>query len=253
MANKEPKLIDGFASVQAVRRTGKAPEARLRHSATRLPGAEDPPVAPAAPPVAGGATRIGHTAIPQKHDMVCYECLYAFTVSGKVHYTFCPKCKRNLDMSDHVLSGDCGEELRTMGSIDIRADAVLREGVRLLGQNIIVAGDASQAKLEATRRLELAPGGKINWATCAMKEVRIQPDALLVLRAPLVARVVDIGGTLRGTVRADDLTQIRATATFTGELNTPRLQIEDGAFIRADMVLGRDALATAATNRQDAA
>lgn len=251
MASKEPRLIDGFASVQALRRTGKAPEARLRHSATSLPGAAEP-VTPAGPaPAAGGATRIGHTAIPQKHDMVCYECLYAFTVSGKVHYAFCPKCKRNLDMSDHVVSGEWNEDLRTMGSILVKADAVVR-AVHLLGQNIVVEGDASQARLEATRRLELAPGGRIDWDTCAMKEVRIQPDALLVLRAPLVARVIDIGGTVRGTVRGDDLVVIRASATFTGDLCSPRLQVEDGAFIRADMVLGREAVAAAA-GRQHAA
>ncbi len=237
MAAKEPTLIDGFASVQAVRRAGKPNEARLRHSATRLPETEAKPTAPAAAPISAANTRIGQTAVPQKHDLVCYECLYAFRVSGKIHYTFCPKCKRNLDMSDHVVSGAWDTEVRTMGAIEVVADAVVG-AVRLRAQNIVVGGDARQATLEATRRLELAPGGLVDWRTCSMQDIWIRPDTMLVLKEPLTARQFVIAGTLRGSIRADECVTIRAGATVTGSLVSPRLVMEDGAFLKAAMALG---------------
>lgn len=256
MPGKDPKVIDGFASVQAVRRTGRSQaDAKLRHSSTRLPEAEarakakDKAPAPAPAPNAGA--KIGHTAIPLKHEMVCYECLYAFTVSGKVHYTFCPKCKRNLDMSDHALEGAWTTEVRTMGAIEVKPGCTV-SGVLLLAQVIVVAGDVSGATLQATRRIELAPGGRINWAKAAMKDLLVRPGADLILQEPLTARTIDIAGSLNGHVRAEDLTTIRATGIFQGELYSPRLRVEDGAAIRATLFLG-SAVATGAREKQHAA
>lgn len=256
MPGKDPKVIDGFSSVQAVKRTGRTQsDAKLRHSSTRLPEAEartkakEKPAPAAAAPNAGA--KIGHTAIPLKHEMVCYECLYAFTVSGKVHYAFCPKCKRNLDMSDHTLEGEWTTDVRTMGSIEIKPGCTV-SGVLLLAQVIVVAGDVSGATLQATRRIELAPGGRVSWAKATMKDLLVRPGSELILQDPLLARTIDIAGSLSGHVRAEDLTTIRATGIFQGELYSPRLRVEDGAAIRATLFLG-SAVATGAREKQHAA
>ncbi|MCE9614156.1 MAG: polymer-forming cytoskeletal protein [Lentisphaerae bacterium] len=250
---KEPTLIDGFASVQAIKRSGKSPQEqpKLRHSATRLPLAEAPPSADATPPGSPRASRIGHTAVPAKHDMVCYECEYAFTVSGKVHYTFCPKCKRNLDMSDHVISAEWTIDLRTMGTIEIKPDALLGP-VTLVAQNIIVAGDATRATLRCTRRLDMADGGGVTLSRVTFKEFCVRPGGAFSFADPIDCRVIDIAGKLRANLHAEDRVIIRATGDYRGELYSPRLQVEDGAAIHAAMYLGVN-LAKAAGVTQHAA
>lgn len=243
MPNKEPQLIDGFHSVQAIKRSGKAAEQapKLRHSATRLPQAEAAPAPP--PPTNAAATRIGHTAIPEKHALVCYECRFAFVVSGKVHYTFCPKCKRNLDMSDHVVEGECRADIRTMGAIDIRPGTVVG-AVTLIAQTLVIGSDVTRATLQATRRVELAAGGRVlKLADIPMKELVIRPGAQYAFPEGISIPVLDIAGTLVANVRAEDRIIIRATGDFRGELVSPRLQVEDGATIHAAMFLGAAATA----------
>ncbi|MDA0577328.1 MAG: polymer-forming cytoskeletal protein [Verrucomicrobia bacterium] len=236
---KEPTLINGFASVQAIKHSGKAPQAqpRLKHSATSLPQAEASASSATTPPVTK-ASRAGHTAIPIKHELVCYECGYGFVVSGKIHYALCPKCKRNLDIDDHTVDGPLSSDLRTMGSVTVGAQADLGTCI-IIAQNIIIAANATRATLRATRRLELASGGMVNLQTATMREFTIQAGATLTLKETLVCPIIDIAGSLRANIRAEDRVRIRATATFCGELSSPRLDVEDGATIKASMCLGR--------------
>ena len=252
MNDKEPTLIDGFASVQAIKRSGRSPSApaRLRHSATSLPAPGERPRDSPPTPIAGVA-KIGHTAVRHKHDMVCYACNYAFTVSGKVHFSFCPKCKQQLNMSDEVVSGNWTDAVKTMGTIEVAAGAVVR-GALLLAQNIVVAGDVTQATLQVSRRLELADGAQIDWRRITMQTLVIRAGAAFSFEAPLTCRSADIAGTLQAELRADERIILRATSCFEGELYSPCLQVEDGASIRARMILGRT-VAAAMPHKQHAA
>ena len=246
MSKKEPTLIDGYSSVQAIKRSGKAPQAqpKLKHSATQLPHAVAPPEP--ATPAAPVAPKAQHTAVPMKHDLVCYECDFAFTQSGKMHYAFCPKCKRKLDIENHTISGAWTTDLRTMGTIEIMPDAILSP-VTLVAQTIIVAAEASRVTLRATRRLELAAGGNINLHTATMKELHIRHGALYAFPDGVTCRIIDIAGALHANIRAEERVLIRATGYFRGELYSPRLQVQDGATIRATMFLGPNVATPART------
>jgi cytoskeletal protein CcmA (bactofilin family) len=248
-AKKNAQVINGFQSVQAVRRAGRAStRARTRESRSRLPDQEQTPIQPG---TGNKATRIGHTAVPEKHELVCYACDYQFTTHGRIHNPFCPKCKSELDMSDHVVTGIWKLDVKTMGTIDIKADAVVT-GATLIAQNMIVAGNIEDAVVQVTRSLELHPGAKLQPKTLTARNLTFHADSKFSIRRKLICHTVDIGGILRATLRAEESVTIRAGATFKGEIYTPRLIVEDGATISASMFLGQ-AVIPAREQKKDAA
>lgn len=235
MAKKKPSVIDGFSSVQAVKRSGRVSnEARTRPSATRLPDGAGERKRKSSP---RNEARIGQTAVPDKHELVCFSCDYAFTVQGRIHYYICPKCKHELDTTDHVINGKWALDVKTMGSIDVKPGAIV-EAVTLVAQNIIVAGDVKKAKLQITRHLELCKGAAIDLGRITMCDLVIRTGATFVTRRKLNCRKIDIGGTLKAKLRAEEQIVIRKGARFTGELYTPRLVVEDGARVSAATYLG---------------
>ncbi|MDA0990807.1 MAG: polymer-forming cytoskeletal protein [Verrucomicrobia bacterium] len=244
--NKDPQIIDGFSSVQAVKRSGKGHAPKTRPSATRLP--DQQPKAKARSTT--GEARIGQTAVPVTHELVCYKCDYAFRVRGRIHYTFCPKCKQELDMSDHTIAGVWDLDVKTMGNIIVEKGVTLR-GVTLIAQNISVAGDVREATIQVTRRLELLPSGKLDLKSVQMRDFSIGPKAVFSTRRKIECRQLDIAGTLSAIVRAEALVTIRATGSFKGELYSPTLNVEDGAQISAALYLG--AGVTGAAAKKDAA
>ena len=235
LAKKKTSVIDGFASVQAVKRSGRtSKEARTRPSASRLPDNAGAGKRKSSPK---NEARIGQTAMPARHELVCYSCDYAFTVQGRIHFYICPKCKHELDTTDHVINDKWSLDIKTMGSIEIKPGAVL-EPVTLVAQNIIVAGDAKKATLQITRHLELCEGAAVDLGKITMRDLVIRPGATFVTKRKMNCRQIDIGGTLKAKLRAEDRIIIRKGARFTGELYTPRLIVEDGARISAATYLG---------------
>ena len=230
---KVPQIIDGFSSVQAVKRSGKGAAPRTRASSTRLPAQPEPRASKSTE----GEARIGHTAVPVTHELVCYQCDYAFKIRGHIHYTFCPKCKKQLDMGDHTVDGRLSIDVKTMGNIEVKPDAVL-DNVTLVAQNIVLAGDARLATLQATRRLELRPGAKVDLKTVSARDFLVGPDMTFSTRRKLRCRQLEVGGTLRANVQAEEVAVLRATAAFSGELYCARLEVEDGARISAALYLG---------------
>lgn len=175
--------------------------------------------------------------MPDRHELVCYSCDYAFTVQGRIHYYICPKCKHELDTTDYVVNDKWSQDIKTMGSIEIKLGAVL-EPATLVAQNIIVAGDAKKAMLKITRHLELCEGAAVDLGRVTMRDLLIRPGATFVTRRKINCRQIDIEGTLKAKLRAEDKIIIRKGARFTGELYTPRLIVEEGAQISAVMHLG---------------
>ena len=94
-------MIDGFASVQAVRRSRpKGADPKYAPSRTRLPASEKkkPPPSSDGKPVA----HIGRTALPPRHDILCYACSYRFVHTGRMgEGLLCPKCHEMLLTKDY--------------------------------------------------------------------------------------------------------------------------------------------------------
>jgi cytoskeletal protein CcmA (bactofilin family) len=235
LPTESPILIDGFTSVQALRRAGVASqEARTQPSRTRPPG----PEARRKPdPDALKDAHIGHTAVPLRHEIVCYQCGYAFVLQGRVCKPLCPKCREFLDATDHVIDAEWSQDVKTVGTVDIRPEGVVR-GARIVGRDIILAGNARDGALRAFRWLELKPGADFDFGRVEARDLRVRRGASLVLTQAVSCRNLELEGEVRAAVSATDCVTIRAGGMLVGEVRCPHLVVEEGGGLEADVQAG---------------
>jgi len=229
---KSPNLIDGVAAVRAARHSS----GRKPRQARRTPAAKQKP-APRPPAKSTRATRIGHTAMPPKHDIVCYQCGYAYVLQGRVDRTYCPKCREELTMKDIPISGSWSGDIKTIGRVEIRPDAVITGG-DIVAMDILIAGDVRQATIRASRRIELGQGAQFAAGTLTVKELVIVGGCRLRIARRLDCADLDIRGTLQAKIRAAGTVTIRDGGGLSGELSTAHLVIEDGAGLNAQLHVG---------------
>ena len=237
MAADKPTVIDGFTSVQAVRRTGKGSSvARTRPSRTKLPATQTDK-RKKKPPVTR-ATRIGHTVMPAKYEIVCYECEYAFTVQGRIqNSTFCPKCRKRLRYSDHVVDSVWTEDLKTIGTIEVKPEGVIRNA-DLVAREIILAGRIENSRVRVTCRLEICSGAKIDLRTVELRNLLIRAGAQFSIRRKLVCNNLEVAGTLRSRAFVEEQAVIKRGGHLLGEIHSPSLIVEEGGGLSADVSIG---------------
>ncbi len=255
MADSKGKgMIDGFASVQALRRAREdRPEADLHDPAvTTLPAPGDappPPVGPTPPtaaptapaPRSGGTpARIGHTALPTRHELVCYECRYAFAVTGSLDKVFCPKCRTELVTTSITVNDGWSEDVKTVGTIHVAAQATLKQ-VELIGTDIVIAGDVTQATIKPTRGLSLDTGARVRMSDLDGPVLEIVAGARLKLEDPLICDRLTVHGELTAEIRARGVVTLATGSRFSGILHAAHLVIEDGAALRADLRIAQPA------------
>ena len=151
-------MIDGFSSVQAV-----------RHKGARKPDTNPPKET--APPskteeqrhrsVQSQKVSIGHTALPSRHELVCYSCQYEFVVTGSLDKVFCPKCREQLETGDRTVEGDWKRDILTVGTVHVKNGAKVL-GASIIATDIIIGGDCSEANLKPTRQIELETGAVVS-------------------------------------------------------------------------------------------
>jgi hypothetical protein len=195
-------VIDGFTAVQGVRRSDRRPAGpRFQPSRTTLPGAREArpaPETPGTPP----ARHIGRSALPARHEIECYMCRYAFVLQGRVGKTVCPKCHEWLNFRDYTIDSEwTGEDVCTIGRIDVAAAAVVREA-RLTAREISVAGDVTQATVHAFARLELWEGARVDPERLTFRDLLVK-SGVFHLKRPLRCRNLEVAGRLRAPVQAE--------------------------------------------------
>ena len=236
MASKSPTVIDGLSSVRAVRRKGGSQAARTRRTPTHLPAQNRKPSAQAEP--LSAVARIGHTVIPQKHDIVCYECGYAFTLPGKIKDTYCPKCRKILKVENFTIEGEWTRDLKTIGTIEIRPGAVVRDA-SLVALRIRLAGDIERASVPWCRTLDLLPGARFDLGTLALRDLNIAEGATIRLKRKVTCRNLEVRGTLRAPVYPSGCLRIMPGGMFGGEFHGSRLIVEDGGAMSAKVFLAK--------------
>jgi len=229
---EHPIVIDGFSSVQAIRRAQRRTET---DTPGRSGGKPDQQKENGHAKKAGA--RIDHTVIPGKHEIICYECDYLFMLAGRIQDTMCPKCHKPLKVTDHVIDGEWAESLRTIGTINIKEGAVLN-GSELRARDIILAGNAENGIIRAGRRLELCKGARLNMAKTRMKDVFVRKGGEFEFSSTITLRDLEIEGSLKARIFADGLVIIKNGGTLDGELHTPHLVVEDGGGLKARVVIG---------------
>ena len=232
MSLRDPNIIDGFNSVQAMKRASSRAPARPRvhDSADKAPPAEAPPAAadaPPAPPTRAG----GHVVVPAKRLVICYACGYSHTISGKMHHSYCPKCRTNLNTEDVLVSGPRSEDVLTIGNVTIGPDASFAPGVKVTGQNILLDGDATPlASITATEAMEIGTHAKFDAAIVnnVSGVVRIPAGNDIALDSRLSCSELEIFGTLRASVSVMKSARIHPGGALIGAFHGPTLLMEDG-------------------------
>lgn len=260
MAPRKTNVIDGFSSVQALKRVSERNAAAPR---TKKNGDEPTPkvvaaVAPkkrAAPAAAATsadaapntadrvyAKAASHSVVPTKRLVICYECGYSHNVSGKMHHSFCPKCKTELKTGDVTVDGDYAEDIKTIGDVVIAQTARLAPGINITGQNITLDGDATQAaSVTITGTLELRTNAKFDGSRLNnTKGAVLIPAGNTVAIAPqLNCRTIKIAGRLKTMLVVAESAHILPGGCLEGAFEGPTLLMDDGAGLIADVKLGR--------------
>ncbi len=219
-------MIDGYSSVQALRRLdGKgSPRAKPPEESAPDEGATAPPK-PAS---------FGHTALPTRHDLICYACGYAFVVTGRLDKVLCPKCKTWLETGDKHIDGAWSGNLKTVGRVYINSGATVSSS-SIVATDIRVAGICRNTRLEPTRHLELDTGAQVELDKLSGQRLVIIEDAKLTFDEPLRCRSLEIRGELQADARPSEGGEIHPGGMFRGTLHAPRLIVHDGAGLKAHL------------------
>lgn len=252
MASRDdPNVIDGFSSVQAVKRASarrQGAKAKIHDSADEPgTGAKTPRVkvtqaadeAPKATPPRAAA----HVAMPQKRLVICYSCGYSHTVSGQMHHSFCPKCKTQLNTADVTVAGRHVEDILTIGNVTISPDADFAEGVSITGQRIILDGDVTHVKsITATESLEMRSNAKFRGESIhnISGKVIVAAEHEVVLESPFACRELEVMGKLAANVSVTASARICPGGMLHGSFRGPSLLVEDGGGLVGDIDLNPD-------------
>lgn len=227
-------MIDGFTSVQAVRHKGE------RKTDSIPPEETVPPPKPEEQrhrSVQAQKISIGHTALPSRHELVCYSCQYEFVVTGSLDKVFCPKCREQLETGDHTVEGEWKRDILTVGTVHIKSGAKVL-GASIIATDIIIGGDCSEANLKPTRQIELETGAVVSSGVLNGKKIIIRSGARLVLDDPLRCGDLDIYGELQAKVMPTGIVVIHSGGMFRGELIASHLIVHDGGGLSAKLRIG---------------
>jgi cytoskeletal protein CcmA (bactofilin family) len=227
---KDPLVIDGFASVQAVRRAGKnKQDPHFGSSRTRLPAASEN-AAPQKP--TGPRGKIGHTVMPDTFEIVCYECGYTFTLRGKLRKTYCAKCRKTLVVDEQIIDSAWSGRVKTIGTVQVRDGGSLSKAHVVVG-DLILDGHIEDSTVKICRRLELGSHASGDIAKIDTRDILIRRDAKVSYRSKLHCENFIVEGNFRGTIEVSGLVTVRAGAFLQGQVKAARLLLHEGGGLKA--------------------
>ncbi len=229
MGAKDPLVIDGFASVQAVRRSGtNKQDPSYGKSKTTLPAARKE----ASPAAAGVRGRIGHTVMPETFEIVCYECGYTFTLRGQIQKTYCPKCRKTLVADEQIIETNWSGRVKTIGTVQVRNGGSLTDAHVVVG-NLVLDGNIENCTVKIGRRLELGSHASGDIAKIEARDILIPAETKLSYRAKLRCENLIVEGNFRGTIEAGGLVSVKPGAFLQGRVTAPRLRLQEGGGLKA--------------------
>ena len=99
-------------------------------------------------------------------------------------------------------------------------------------------GPSLRVKGEITGSEDLAIEGSLE-GTVQLDERKLTIGATAKVAADIVAAEVVVCGNLKGNVRAKNRIEIERDGSLTGDLNTPQILIEDGAYFKGSIEIDR--------------
>ena len=233
-----PNFIDGFSSVQAVkRRKPKGKDPKTRPSRDTLPALDKKEEQDKKPAAKSGAKRISRSVIPEKFPITCYMCGYAFTLQGRVIDNFCPKCHEKLEAKDYSIEKEWDKDILTIGGVEVLKGAVLKE-CSITARVLSLADDASAAHLKVNNRLELLSGARFNVKDTVIHTLAVPKGASVTLKGTVKCGSLEVFGKIKANVTADKEVAIKKGASFAGSVEAPSLTVADGAALKAKLKIG---------------
>lgn len=131
------------------------------------------------------AAHIGHTVMPTKNEITCYQCEYEFKFTGRIAKIHCPKCKAELDLTDHTIDTVWTKSIKTAGKIYVTSKGVIKGGA-LSALDIMLDGKIEGGMVQAYRYIELGPNAVFSIANIKGRDLRIASFARINLETKRV-------------------------------------------------------------------
>jgi cytoskeletal protein CcmA (bactofilin family) len=263
MAKRTVEVIDGFSQVQAFKRatakgaiasqtkpkqvtptptvnsatvasvTVASPSGRVGVAMPSLRPMSSSTVSASAP-TSGSVplNQIGVTVVPKKRVVTCYNCGYSYTLAGKIHVPYCPKCKLLLCVDDIIIDGEQSADIKTIGDVIIKQTARLADGITINGRSVTIGGDVSRcAAVLASEQIKLDTGAIFSSTVLEKTSVVIAAGSEVQVPNVLKCVTLTVEGKLTGTVEVADCITIKVGGYIVGDISAQRLIMELGAGI----------------------
>jgi cytoskeletal protein CcmA (bactofilin family) len=272
---KKSDIVDGFTTMKAAQRatarkspakkkpakkstdncpaSGKpAPTARKKSTAKKKVAAAKSESVVAAAPITP-KRRIGHTAEPSRHDIVCYECGYGFLLTGKLQTTYCPKCRTELNAQDYKIDASWSKTIKTIGTVEILKSGVVKGGT-IAATKVLLSGRIDAGTVTVSDSMEIHGRGSFEREAIDVLDIVIAADAVMVSTRKLTFRNVDVFGSLKARIDVTGTMRIRAGGFLRGDVRGQHLLVDDGAGLDAKIAITAPARAeNGTTARRNAA
>lgn len=233
--SEDPVTLDGFSTVQALRRARTAPPAGSEGAAAPQPEQNaNQPVHPQ-PQV-----RIRHTIMPARHTIRCFHCSFQFVNTGRLDKVLCPKCRMFLSTEPQTIDGIWSGRVQTLGTITVAGGGDVKSG-ELAAMDLLLYGRVSGGRVDVMRRLELFPGSSLDLVTFRYADLLVHHGMTLAPSDAIKCSTLTVAGEVEAKVECTGCVTITATGTFRGSIRAPSMIIEDGATVEADVAVGTDA------------
>ena len=211
--------------------------------ASAQPAGNRPAASGQPPSPAQSAATVGHTALPPRQHIRCFECGYEFNLTGRQHSTYCPKCRTTLDLAGYTIDAECRETLKTLGKIRVTPRGSVSSAT-LMATDMDLQGKISGCNVTVFRLLTVFPGASFVRHEIKTVDLRIEPGTGFSLRKESAFRNVDLAGTLSTNLYSTGVVTLRSTSEFKGEIQrslpSHRRQQRVGAFAPDDLLHPRE-------------
>jgi len=236
---EKAKVIDGFSSIQAVRRKGTDGESdgpRLRESSSKLPERQGD--GEGRGDAALKKARIGHTALPPKYEILCYECGFAFTVTGRLHNVICSKCREQLEVGDYFITQEHTDPIKTIGAVTVKDGGALR-GTNVIARDLVLEGGiVEDTHVRACGCVRFGKAASYRDASINTRDVLIDVDAEVVFKKSLMCRKLDVKGDVKGRLSCVEAMTVHPGGVIRGDVVTEHLIVQDGGGLKAKLRVG---------------
>ena len=188
--------------------------------------------------------------MPPRQRIRCFECGYEFNLTGRMHSTYCPKCRTTLDLAGYTIDSDCAEPLKTLGTVVVTKRGIVNS-TRIVANDIELHGKIKKSPSQAFGALIVHPGAEFARKDIDASDLRLAEGAEIAFKAPATYRDVEVAGKLECELYATGVVTIRAGGVFEGTIHARHLVVEDGGILLGEMNISDEGLDVARKKREE--